>query len=1086
MAEAVLRLSSTVPTCVSPATMPRLPILLTFLFLSGLCALIFQTAWLRELRLVFGATTPASAAVLAIFMGGLGLGNALFGPRTDRSPNPLAFYGRLELGIATASLLSPMLIQLVRSLYLAVGGQEMLGLAGATILRLLLASAVLAVPTILMGGTLPAAVRAALDSRDDQRRGVGWLYGVNTLGAVVGALLGTFFLFERLGTVTTLWLACGLNFGVAAAAIVLSRTDWAVKGIHPSMPASTEKSPTAKRGSQPAIPTMATTPLPQPQLLYAAALIVGFAFFLMELVWFRMLGPILGGSTFTFGLILAVALVGIGLGGALYPLLYRERRPTLSDFAATCGLEALTIAIPFALGDALAILAASLQPLAAYGFAGQTSGWALVTLIVVFPAALVSGIQFPLLIGLLGRGEEHIGTHVGRAYAWNTVGAIAGSLAGGFGLLPLLTAPGAWQLVVLLLALLSAGLLWLAYRQERQAIRLVPVMGILSAAALCLMATGPTALWRHGGIGAGRFGAPRTTRNEMIAWTHDVRRDVIWEADGSEASVAISARSGAAFIVNGKADGNAYSDMATQVMLSVTGVLIHPEPKTGLVIGLGTGESAGWLAHQPMIERVDVVEIEPAIRHVAEFSIPLNHDVLRHPKVKLIFNDAREVLQTTSNRYDLIVSEPSNPYRSGVSSLYTREFYRAARERLQPRGLFLQWLQGYEVDVTTVALVLKTLHDSFDHVEIWELGPVDMLLVCSNEPLRYDTDLLRTRLAIPECGQAVRVAWRTQTVEGVLSHFVANHQFTAAIATSKPAEVNTDDRNMLEYRFARTVGRREGFSIDALRRMAQLSGRNKPTGISSGVDWELVADQWIAYNVGCGEQPLDPAIFEGYRAVRAAALRRYIEATDFASIAAIWNSQPRPPQDIVETAVVALGLAENGDRAAKELTAKLADSSPLDAQAIEAILDVRLGERTAAAEKFADVFAKIRSQPPALAHVMARALDVATELAAADRTTARQLYGSLEQPFVVFLLEHRRRMALYLVGQQMGPQAVAAAIEQQEPFVPWEASFLLNRVTAYRETQHVLLPQAERDLESFTRWMPEPMEYLLDGKPTGD
>ncbi|HMC12059.1 MAG TPA: fused MFS/spermidine synthase, partial [Pirellulaceae bacterium] len=581
--------------------------------------------------------------------------------------NPLRLYAQLELAISLTSALCPLLLVLMRAIYIAAGGQETLGPWGATLLRLGFTALVLGVPTFLMGGTLPAAARAVTLADDRNRRGIGLLYGLNTLGAVTGVVLSTFFLLEWLGTRTALWAACVVNVLNAFAA-------WKVAQVW--VPAVQQEG-RSDATEQPSSAEQTDEPFAAVGVLYAITAMSGCVFFLMELVWYRMLGPILGGTTFTFGLILAVALGGIGVGGALYPLIFRDRRPDLHWLAFTLALEALAIAAPFALGDRLAILAWVLGPLVSYGFIGQVFAWLLIAMIVVFPAAVISGVQFPLVIALIGQGSRNVGQQVGRAFAYSTVGAIVGSLAGGFGLMTLLTAPGVWKLAVLLLAAVAAGLLLLDFRRAPRFGRLVGPMGAAIAALGCLFAIGPTAVWRHSGIGAGRAGQPPQSPNELRAWMNRERRDIVWQADGRESSVAISANRGIGFVVNGKSDGNAVSDVGTQIMLGTLGVLLHPGPKSGLVIGLGTGESAGWMAHQPVIERVDVVEIEPAIGHVAQVSAPLNHDVLHHSKVRPIYGDARELLLTTRGRYDLVASEPSNPYRSGVSSLYTREFYGA-------------------------------------------------------------------------------------------------------------------------------------------------------------------------------------------------------------------------------------------------------------------------------------------------------------------------------------------------------------------------------------------------------------------------
>ncbi|MBM4377470.1 MAG: fused MFS/spermidine synthase, partial [Deltaproteobacteria bacterium] len=401
-----------------------------------MCALVYQVAWLRELRLVFGASTPASAAVLAVFMGGLGLGAWLLGERVEKSARPLDLYARLELGIALTAAVTPGLLWLARRGYLALGGSLTLGPIGGTAARLLLSALVLLPPTVLMGGTLPAAARAATDGADHGRRATAMLYGANTLGAVLGAVASSFLLLEIFGTRTTLWIGSLVNVLVALVARMLARELAAEREERKASATVADdvappETSAPSSGDGPALP---------PRLVLVAAAASGFVFLLMELVWYRMLSPLLGGSSYTFGLILAIALFGIGAGGLAYTLRGSARRATAGAFAVTCGLEALAMTIPFALGDRLAWLTLFLRSAGSVGLVGHAAAWSVVTAIVVLPAAIVSGYQFPLLIALLGSGERGLGRHVGLAYAWNTAGSIVGSLAGGFALLPLLGA----------------------------------------------------------------------------------------------------------------------------------------------------------------------------------------------------------------------------------------------------------------------------------------------------------------------------------------------------------------------------------------------------------------------------------------------------------------------------------------------------------------------------------------------------------------------------------------------------------------------------------------------------------------------
>src|ERR1700680_1021123 len=291
------------------------------LFGSGFCGLIYQTTWLRELCRVFGASTAASAAVLGVFMAGLGFGGIVLGRRSETKARPLAFYAWLEALIAISAALSPLLISANRHIYIALGGTQTMGMTVGTIARLIFAALIIGIPTFLMGGTLPAAARAVVARGDVSRRSVGILYGVNTLGAVTGTALGTFYLFENFGNHLTLWWATVVNGLVALSAFHLSKSTPDVKPVLET-PGDLDQ-----EGSG------ATT---SPIFVFCAAGLVGFAFFLMEIVWYRMLGPLLGGSTFSFGLILAVALLGIGLGGIAYAFFDLKQSASLRLFALTC------------------------------------------------------------------------------------------------------------------------------------------------------------------------------------------------------------------------------------------------------------------------------------------------------------------------------------------------------------------------------------------------------------------------------------------------------------------------------------------------------------------------------------------------------------------------------------------------------------------------------------------------------------------------------------------------------------------------------------------------------------------------------
>ena len=1043
------------------------------LFSSGFCALVYQTAWLRMFRMIFGASTAASAAVLAIFMAGLGFGGLLLGRRADRHPSPLGLYAGLEAGIALSAGLSPLLLALVEALYVALGGSARLGIAGSSVVRLLLSLVVLGLPTFLMGGTLPAVARAVEGRADFGRRTVGLLYAVNTLGAVLGALVTTFFALETLGIRKTVWIAALLNLLVVLAARSLAR-ELAGGGAA----REDEGAPAEEAGEDEG---------PRAGLLApVAAAVVGFAFLLMELVWYRMLGPLLGGSSYTFGLILAVALLGIGLGGLLYGAGARSRRPTMLSFASTCALEALLIALPFALGDRIAVLAALLRPLGSAGFLSLVGSWTAVTLLVVLPAAIVSGYQFPLLIALLGSGRRRVGREVGVTYAANTLGAILGSIAGGFGLIPLLTAQGVWRLVTLLLLALAAVAIVAGLRAgaPRRA-ALLPALAGLLGLAFCL-ALGPTAFWRHTPIGAGRLStADWKGPNDIRAQVDTMRRRIVWQADGVESSVGLDLSEEYAFIVNGKSDGAAVSDAPTQVMSGLVGALVHPNPRRALVIGLGTGSTAGWLARVPSMERVDVVELEPAIRHVAEVCSTVNQDVLRNPKVHLITGDGRELLLTTGESYDLIFSEPSNPYRAGVASLFSQDFYRAVKPRLRPGGVFLQWLQGYELDAQVVRTAYATLSSVFPSVESWQSQRADLLLMASNGPVAHDLDLVRSRVGVEPYRTALDRIWGVEGVEGFYAGFVAAPPFARAVREAEGNAINTDDHPILEFGFARNLGRFGLFRLDDLYALVKARGEDRPVTRGTPLDPARVAEMRVA-RAAYWEVPLpDPDPHGGHDGrLRVAARHAWVRRA-LPEACATWFAQPEPPGTHADRLLVAECLAAARDPRTPAAAAALARDQPIETDLVMAQWLAATGRRAEAGERLLAALTAYRQDPWVYRPLMGRSLPLAADLGRTDRALAVRLYDVLGQPFAARMYEQQRLLSRIWLARTLDPARLCAeAITPMEPNVPWEGPFLEFRWECYRRQGNPLAEKARRELEEFLADTPPRLGAGLERKGT--
>lgn len=1018
------------------------------LFLSGTSALLYQTAWQRSLRLVFGASTAASAAVLAVFLGGLGLGGLLLGRRAERTPRPLLLYGNLELGVAAAAALSPLLIDVLGAGYLRLGGVSTLGQPLATAIRLLVAVVAIGPAAFLMGGTLPAAARAVEGEDDRGRSRLALLYGVNTLGAVGGSLLGTFVLFEVFGTRVSLWIGALLNVLAAVIARSVGRAADAIPVTEP-----------ARAAAAPPIDARAI-------LAYGAAAGVGAAFLLLEIVWYRLLAPILGGSAYTFGLILAVALAGIGIGGWLYSLRAHDRPATLSVLASVTALEAVLVAVPIALGDDLAIYAALTRPLASLGFAALVVSWWCVTMVVVFPAALVSGYQFPMLFALLGSGRERVARHVGTLYAFNTAGSIVGSLLGGFVLIPRMGAVGAFRLVaVALVAIAACTVLLDVWNAAKGAVvRATPALALGAVAVVLARAPGPTAVFRHEPIGAGRVELPARSRNELIAWSRQENDRIVWQADGVETAVALRKTDQLSFVVDGKIDGGLISDRATQAGSALLGALVHGDPRRALVIGLGTGMTAGWLGSIPTMDHVDVAELEPSIVEVARRAAAANQNVLARPNVSLHFGDGRELVLTTRDRYDLIVSEPSNPYRAGISSLYTIEFYEAVSHHLRDKGLFVQWVQGYEVSADTIRTIARTLRRVLPHVEVWQSMFGDILFMASKEARVLDADRIRARLAEEPYRSGTLRTLLFGDVEGLLGRFIATDAAVARM-TEGDDRVNTDDRNALDYAFARTVGTTDAALPFRLLEASIAAHQDRPD-VRGAVDWDRVAElrsrAWIVDATELPALPMPtPEASDRVRGVAAGCAGNPAEGV------ALWLKHgSAEPKDDIERFTLGLGLADRGQPVALELAAGLASRGFItEAELIRARAAQQRKDPGAALDALLRAIEALHHDALSLCNATSEVLGLVSVVATSTLDTRRRAVLALREPFAADSSdEQRTRTIERLAIESRDPALCVLGLGARIEHPYWSESFLEKRLQCLAAARHPLTERAAQDL----------------------
>jgi tetratricopeptide (TPR) repeat protein len=464
--------------------------------------------------------------------------------------------------------------------------------------------------------------------------------------------------------------------------------------------------------------------------------------------------------------------------------------------------------------------------------------------------------------------------------------------------------------------------------------------------------------------------------------------------------------------------------------------------------------------------------------HVAEVAAPVNRDVLRNPRVNIALGDAREILLASRETYDLIASEPSNPYRAGVASLFTQEYYRAVKSRLAEDGIFLQWVQAYNVDNRTLRSVYATLASVFPEVETWDLRVNDLLLVASKKKTRYDLAQIREQIAREPFRSALRSAWRVVDAEGFLGHYIGRGTFARAIAYVERASVNTDDKNLIEFGFARAAsdssGDTHGGRLAEIREAARARNEHRPQELEKEVDWGRVDETMTAFRASelADLSPTEQMPEE--RRHRHFALLHFLEGRT-REAAAEWRAQTREPIGPTELAVVAESYADGGDDQAQGYIERLRALQPVEADAILGRLFMRQGRFSDAAEALRVAFEGYRTDPWPWPLIMEHALQSAKELAARSPDLIGVLRPALEQPFAVVMLDEARSDAVLSFVAARDPDATCSdALRPFEPYVPWHQALLNWRARCYKMLHHAEADRAERELQQFVRDQPLP------------
>jgi spermidine synthase len=737
-------------------------------FCSGACGLAYQVLWLRQLSYVFGVTAYAASTVLAAFMAGLAIGSWLAGPLLNRVRQPLAAFGLVELLIGGAALATPVLLGIASAVFRALYGTGPDTFAQQTLIRFVCAFVVLLLPTVLMGLTLPLVSASSVIQGPRFSSHVSTLYAVNTAGAVSGALLTGFVLIGAVGMQATFWLAAALNTLIGLSAIVLQRQLNAATRAPAAALSAPESASRSNHADTSPPPSAADAKEPNsgPRVIWGVMALSGAASLALEVVWFRLMTLFVDATTYAFTTTLAIVLVGIALGGALAARLMSQPRNWVLWLAAVQVATAVGVILSLGLLTWHDVpLVSGMRPLPR------------VLMSFLIPSLLM-GVSFPLLLrlGVPSSDTPHDDTQaaaraalVGRFYGINVVGAIIGSLAGGFLLLPWL---GTRLSLVAVAAVFATAGLAVALLQRR-------VTTWLPLAVMVAVA----------GVMATRLPDPYVTtmRDRIGPGVIEVFRE-----EGAQTSVSVhESQFERVLRVGGLHQANDTQGMVqVHRQIGILPVALHPNPRQALVIGLGGGATAGAVSQHAGTD-VQVVELSDGVRKAAAYFAHINYDILNRANVHMRVDDGRNFLLLSGERFDVITADIIQPIHAGAGSLYSQEYFQLVRQALRPGGIAMQWIGQRER--AHYLLIMRTFLEVFPHTTLWLDGS---LMVGSLEPLRLNRDAFEGKLHDPQTRAAFAAAGLT-SFDDLRRWYTggpgAMHRFVG------PGPLLTDDRPLVEY-----------------------------------------------------------------------------------------------------------------------------------------------------------------------------------------------------------------------------------------------------------------------------------------------
>lgn len=778
-------------------------------FLSGAAGLVYELLWIRLVDKVMGSAPFAVATVLSVFMAGLALGSYLAGRSIKKSVSRaslLGLYGKIELGIGFSALAVPFAIQAIKPLYGLIYDQlfshfwsyQVAAFAGCTL--------ILMVPAGLMGATLPVLCRFYVLHPDHIGSRTGRLYGLNTAGAAAGILLCGFLLIKSLGVWMTLVVFAGINSLIGLGCLILSRfpADKPGQSGHPPGHFDCASIPSTP------VPSKFVFQNGPAQWGLILFIVSGFCAMGYEVLWTRLLGLIVGPTTYCFTLVVSAFIIGLALGSMLFGWAADKTAGPITWLAATqIGAAVSALAASQLLGNSQFMFAKLIHT-----FQGQFSLLMLAQSIALFfillPSTLFLGAAFPLVNKLYTRSVDRLGRSLGTAYALNTMGALAGSFVAGFVLIPWMGKENGLRLLILIQ--FSFALLCLMFATPGRP--LLSLRHLAAGLVLCagVMVLGHYPSWRSDLLSRGWYRNFDTIEAQLnrTGWIEGLLKgperiaghrkglDVVFQGEGIVGFTTVEKETTSlgtveyALFNSGKADASSHGDRSTQCLSAHIPMLFHPHARNVMVLGLASGMTAGEILLYP-VEKLDIVEInEQVVTACKKFFFPWNNRCLEDPRTHLIVQDGRNHLALTRASYDVIISEPSNPWMAGLANLYSLEFFQLVRQRLNSNGIFAQWIQSYEMDWDTFSLLGRTFAAAFSKNALVKVGPVDYLLLgFKNDANGFDWSAARKNAGFARQSSNV-----TFSNVNFLVHLILTQDLTRLFGAGR---LHTDNRPFLEF-----------------------------------------------------------------------------------------------------------------------------------------------------------------------------------------------------------------------------------------------------------------------------------------------